>query len=47
MKIRKERKKKDQRIATPMGNGRRPGGEIGLPEDVRVMHAEEHNPHDG
>lgn len=31
----------------PAGEGKRPGGEIGLPEDLRVIHAEEHNPHDG
>lgn len=47
MKIRRERKKKDAGAAqAPLGSGR-PGGETGLPEDVRVVHAEEHNPHDG
>jgi len=43
MKIRRERKKKDKDPAeAPLGSG-----ETGLPEDVRVMHAEESNPHDG
>lgn len=34
-------------VRIPASEGKRPGGEIGLPEDLRVMHAEEHNPHDG
>ena len=46
MKIRRERKKKDKTVTQVM-SGSRPDGEIGLPENIRVMHAEEHNPHDG
>lgn len=34
-------------VQVPPGGGKRPGEEVGLPEDLRVMHAEEHNPHDG
>ena len=34
-------------VQVPIGDGKRPGSEIGLPEDLRVMHAEENNPHDG
>jgi hypothetical protein len=34
-------------VRIPESDGKRPGNDVGLPEDLRVMHAEERNPHDG